>query len=182
MSRGRTIRKPRFVRGDSRLTLEQRLAIGFPRLAARGNRLILRLPATSRIRRALLWRAVRLGYAAQNATNQVNVANLTPDAVLIQPGAEVGAEGEFHGPEGFVRGWQVMTDTWDDYHAVPEELIDPGGNQIVVFARLRGRAHASGIPLDEPVAHVFTFRDGQIAKLHVFENRDKALEAVGLSE
>jgi ketosteroid isomerase-like protein len=142
----------------------------------------LRLPPTSRIRRALLWRAVRLGYAAQNATNQVNVANLAPDAVLIQPGAEVGAEGVFHGHEGFVRGLQVMTDTWDDFHAIPEQLIDPGGNQIVVFARLRGRAHASGIPLDEPVAHVFTFRDGQIAKQHVFENRDEALDAVRLRE
>jgi ketosteroid isomerase-like protein len=170
------------ARRDSRLTLEQRLATRFPRLAAKGNELILRLPPTSRIRRALLWRIVRLGYEAQNATNRVNVDNLTPDAVLIQPGAEVGAEGVFHGPEGFVRGLQVMTETWDEFQAVPEELFDPGGDQIVVFARLRGRAHASGIPLDEPVAHVFTFRGGKLARLHVYEDRDEALKAVGLRE
>jgi ketosteroid isomerase-like protein len=149
-----------------------------PGLVAAGNRLLLRLPPTSRIRQALLWRAVRLGYEVQNATKQVNVAYLTDDAVLIQPGAEVGAEGEFHGHEGFVRGLQVLTDTWDDFRALPEELFDPGGNQIVVFARLRGRAHASGIPLDEPVAHVFTFRDGRISRQHVYESRDEALKAV----
>jgi ketosteroid isomerase-like protein len=182
MSRARIVRKPLLVRGDSRLTLEQRLAIRLPRLAARANRLLLRLPPTSRIRHTLLWRAMRLGYEAQNVTKRVNVANLTSDDVLIQPGAEVGAEGVFLGPEGFVRGLQVLTDTWDDFHVLPEELIDPGGDQIVVFARLRGRAHASGIPLDEPVAHIFTFRDGQIARLQVYEDRDEALDAVGLSE
>ena len=88
----------------------------------------------------------------------------------------------FHGPEGFVRGWKVLTDTWDEFEAVPEELFDPGGDEILVFARLRGRAHASGIPLDEPVAHLFTFRDGKIARLKVYEDRDEALKAVGLSE
>jgi ketosteroid isomerase-like protein len=142
--------------------------------------MLFRLPQRSRIRRALLWRVVRLGYEAQNVTNRVNVDNLTPDAVLIQPGAEVGAEGTFHGPEGFVRGWKVMTDTWDEFEAVPEELFDPGGDQILVFARLRGRAHASGIPLDEPVAHLFSFRDGKLARLKVYEDREEALKAVGL--
>ena len=48
-----------------------------------------------------MWRAVRLGYEVYNATGQINVHILTPDAVLIQPGSEVtkacftGARGPF---------------------------------------------------------------------------------------
>ena len=52
--------------------------------------MLFRLPQRSRIRRALLWRVLRLAYEAQNMTNRVNVDNLTPDAVLIQRARRLG--------------------------------------------------------------------------------------------
>ena len=92
------------VRGDSKRRLDLWVALRFPRLWAQAHRMLLGLPVSSRIRRALMWRAVRLGYEVFNVTRRVNVHVFTPDAVLIQPGSELGNEGVFHGREGFVRG------------------------------------------------------------------------------
>jgi ketosteroid isomerase-like protein len=143
--------------------------------------MLLRLPAGSRIRRGMMWRAVRLSYEVYNATGQINVHVLTPDAVLIQPGSEIGNEGVFHGREGFVRGGRELQEIFGDFRIHPEELIDLG-DRLLVFVQLRGRARMSGIPLNEPMTHVFFYRGGQIAEMHVYPDRNEALEAVGLRE
>ena len=105
MASGQVVRQPCPPRGDSRRRLDLWVALRFPRLWAQAGGMLLRLPAGSRIRRGMMWRAVRLSYEVYNATGQINVHVLTPDAVLIQPGSELGNEGVFHGREGFVRGW-----------------------------------------------------------------------------
>jgi ketosteroid isomerase-like protein len=129
--------------------------------------MLLRLPVYSRIRRGLMWRAVRLGYEVYNATGQINVHILTPDAVLIQPCSELGNEGVFHGRKGFVRGGHELQEIFGDFRVQPEELIDPG-DRLLVFVRLRGRARMSGIPLNQPMTHVYSYRGRQVAELHVY--------------
>jgi hypothetical protein len=63
----KVVRKPLQVRERSSRTLDQRLALGFPRLAAASARLLLgKLPPGSRLRQAALWRATRLGLEAYN--------------------------------------------------------------------------------------------------------------------
>ena len=60
------VRKPLRVRERSRRTLDQRLSLRFPGLAAAFLRRILKLPPSSRLRQATLWRGVRLGLEAYN--------------------------------------------------------------------------------------------------------------------
>jgi hypothetical protein len=60
------VRKPLRVRERSSRTLDQRLSLRFPRLAAANSRLIAKLPPTSRLRQAALSRAARLGLEAYN--------------------------------------------------------------------------------------------------------------------
>jgi hypothetical protein len=55
------VRKPLRVRERSSRPLDQRLFLRFPRLVEAYARLIGRLPPTSRIRQAALWRAARNG-------------------------------------------------------------------------------------------------------------------------
>jgi ketosteroid isomerase-like protein len=179
MAYGPAVRRPLTVRPRRRLNRVERLALELPRVSATGYRLLLLLPPTSRIRRAFLWRAVRLSYEMFNATQRVNPYVVAPDAVMIQPGAGVGGGGVFHGREEVVRGTQELPEVFDDFHIDPEELIDLG-HQIVVFVQLRGHAHASGIPLDEPMTHVSTIRAGRIERFEVFEDRAEALRTVGL--
>ena len=60
------VRKPLRVRERSSRTLDQRLSLRFPRLAAANLRRITKLPPTSRLRQAALWRAARLALEAYN--------------------------------------------------------------------------------------------------------------------
>jgi hypothetical protein len=60
------VRKPLSARERSSRTLDQRLFLRFPRLAAATFRLIIKLPPGSRLRQAALWRAARLGVEAYN--------------------------------------------------------------------------------------------------------------------
>lgn len=83
------VRKPLQVGEGSRRTLDQRLFVRFPRLAAAAFRLIGRLSPGSRVRQVALWRAVRLGVEAYNRRDL--------DAVVIayQPDLEYHPYREF---------------------------------------------------------------------------------------
>ena len=81
----------------------------------------------------------------------------------------------------FIRNSRRWFETWDDFCIEPEQFLE-SGDRVLVFARLHGRAHASGIPLDESIAHVWSLRGTLVSALHVYVDQDKALEAVRLSE
>src|SRR5271154_4637584 len=99
------VRKPLRVREQSRRTLDQRLALRFPRLAATSTRLIGQLPPRSRLRQAVLWRAWRLALEAYNRRDlDVVAVGFQPDLEycpyreFVEGGL---AEPCYHGPSGY---------------------------------------------------------------------------------
>jgi ketosteroid isomerase-like protein len=74
-----------------------------------------------------------------------------------------------------------FTDTFDDFRGDVEEVFDRG-DRILTFVRFRGRAHGSGIPLDLPLAHLWTFRGDLATEQRVYLDREEALEALELRE
>jgi ketosteroid isomerase-like protein len=65
---------------------------------------------------------------------------------------------------------------WD-----PEEFFD-GGDQIVVFVKIRSRPKGGNVDMEVRVGNVWTIRDGTILSLQTFPVREEALEAAGLRE
>jgi ketosteroid isomerase-like protein len=72
-----------------------------------------------------------------------------------------------------------------------ERVLDPfcagaffevDDTRVLVFVRVSARGHESGAPVELPVAHEFTIRDGLVVRFKVYGNRDEALEAAGLRE
>ena|ERR1039457_4942709 len=124
---------------------------------------------------------LRAIYDAFNASKLIDPEWLTSDVEFKQPDELGGGEGVYHGREGFARGVQELLDVFEDFRAEPEDFIvaDP---DIVAFVRLRGRARVSGVPFDDPYAHVITFRGEQIARWHAYSDRREALRAVGLAK
>jgi ketosteroid isomerase-like protein len=51
-----------------------------------------------------------------------------------------------------------------------------------VIVRIRGRAKASGVPVEAVTAQIWTWRDGKMWRNQVFADPREALEAVGLRE
>jgi ketosteroid isomerase-like protein len=89
--------------------------------------------------------------------------------------AEAVEPGSRHGDE-IGNSLRHLFEVYDDYRIDAEEFIDRG-DEVVVMARSKAIAKASGIELDQSFAFVWTVREGLLIRLRVFTERAKALEA-----
>ena len=139
-------------------TLDQRLSLRFPWLAAATVRLIAKLPPASRLRQSALRRGCQLAAEAYNRRDL--------DAVLIGYHSEIEYrparswveagffEPCYRGAAGYREYVALTAEVFgDDVYFKPVELIDLG-EQIVVLAEAPMRAQASGIQLTEAFAYV----------------------------
>jgi ketosteroid isomerase-like protein len=62
-----------------------------------------------------------------------------------------------------------------------EEVFD-AGDRVVTIVRQRARAKHGGPEVEMHIAQVWTFRDGLIARMNMYADREEALEAAGLRE
>ncbi len=82
------------------------------------------------------------------------------------------------GARSFLEAW---TAAWDDWELEVDALHD-AGDKVVAVMRQRGRAKATGIPVDMSLAQVWTLSDGKEARMDMYSDPDEALKAVGLAE
>jgi ketosteroid isomerase-like protein len=88
-----------------------------------------------------------------------------------------------YGHEGVRRYVETLLEAIQDYRMVPEEFIDAGGDQVLVFSREGGRGRGSGAEVQtQPTAHLWTIRDGKAVRMQSYWERSDALEAAGLRE
>ncbi|MEA2378253.1 MAG: hypothetical protein QOD13_2160 [Thermoleophilaceae bacterium] len=174
------VRKPFRVRERSHRTLDQWLAIRFPRLAAWSARLVGKLPPGSRLR----WRSIRLALEAYNRRD-LDAASISfhpdleyyPYREFVEAGL---AEPCYYGPSGYRAYITATYDVWGAEVVLrPTELID-FGDRLVLLADMPMRAQASGIALTQTYATVATLRDGRVITQRDFLHHAEALEAAGL--
>ena len=180
------VRKPLQVRVQARRTLDQRLALRFPRLFAANARLIGQLNPRSRLRQAFQWRAWQLALEAYNRRDlEIVAVGFQPDLEYYpyREFVEAGlAESCYHGPSGYRTYIEGTYEVWGaDVRIEPKELIDLG-DRMVVLADMPMRAQASGVPLGETYACVATLKDGRVIRQHDYLDHAEALKAVGLEE
>lgn len=78
---------------------------------------------------------------------------------------------------------RFMVDFWEPYEEVsvePEEFYE-NGDDIVVLLRVRSRYKGSSAAVEIHVASLWTYRDGKPIRCEMFPEREKALQAAGLS-
>jgi ketosteroid isomerase-like protein len=184
---GEFIRKPLRVRARSSRTLDQRLALRFPRLFDAYARLVVgRLPPTSRVRQAAAWRGSRLGMEAFNRRDIDAAMSLAHPGFEYLPPPEFVEAGFFEPCYRGSAGFRRYVSTWSEVlgaelRVEPVELIDMG-DRIVMLAHLPMRAQASGVPLTGTIATVSTMTHGKAIRVQTYLDHAQALEAVGLSE
>jgi ketosteroid isomerase-like protein len=77
----------------------------------------------------------------------------------------------------YFRSWLA---SWQDYEVTVEELI-PCGQDVIAVLNERGTSKATGIPLDQHLAMIWTVRDGLAERVRVFDSKADALQAAGLA-
>jgi ketosteroid isomerase-like protein len=171
-------------RASQRRTLDERLFLRFPILFRMFGDLWMRLPTRSRLRRLLLTRLMRRGYAAGNRRDfQVMCAGLDRGIVYRAPreGLAPDLDAVLHGHDGYLQVWRSWLDAFEDIRFEPEELLDLG-DRLLVTTHLRGRGSGSGVAVSRPVFQLLEFRRGLVIRQEDFQDRSKALAAAGLSE
>lgn len=100
---------------------------------------------------------------------------IDPEVEYVNPPDAV-ETGTRHGRKAFGR----IRDVYDEVKVEPEELIDAGGDEVVVIARITGRGHGSGVEIDRRQGYVWTIRDGKGVRFRWFNDPEQAREAAGL--
>jgi ketosteroid isomerase-like protein len=90
--------------------------------------------------------------------------------------------GEMHGRDAARRYCQDWLDTFDDLTSVTEEVIDIDENRVVGVQHVTGRARLSGVETELYYAVVYELREGTIARVREYADREQALKAVGPAE
>ena len=63
----------------------------------------------------------------------------------------------------------------------PERYFDVDAERVLVFIRVTATGQESGAQVEVKAAHELTIRDGLLVRVKVYLDRDKALEANGLT-
>jgi ketosteroid isomerase-like protein len=171
-------------------TPEQRLATRFPPLSHAFAASVLRLPPGSRLRRALLLRGVRTSFdawvrgdyealrAAADPEIEVHVEQASGRLGFEVP---VGLDEIYHGPDGYCASMEVWSDSFKNWRAEVEEVVEESPERFRIVARHSGEGIASGVRLKQWGAIRYTFHRGRIVRVDAFfgPNRADAVEAIG---
>jgi ketosteroid isomerase-like protein len=106
-------------------------------------------------------------------------------AALLHPKFELHMETLFldgkvyKGPKGFGEWRQEMQELFEEDSFQPQGVrFGQGG--FVVLGRLRVKSKKSGVEVDEPLVHHHEQREGKLARLTMYSDIDRALEAAGI--
>ena len=77
--------------------------------------------------------------------------------------------------------FRVVRETYEDFMIQIEEIVDAGGDDVLVLARYTASGRGSGVPLEGEHGYVWTVRDGQAVRFQWFQSHQEAYEAAGVS-
>ena len=161
-------------------SLDERIVLRFPEVARLLAAAWAQLPLHSRLRRAMLVRRLRQGYAAQNRRDfELLLTGFDPD-IEFHPGQvfpDVGAL--FRGHDGYRGIWRQLLKSFEDLRLDPQEVLDMG-DRILVTIDLSGHGVGSGVSIGQRVFQLFTLRKGLVVRQADFLLLTEALAAAEL--
>ena len=123
----------------------------------------------------------RAAYEAFNRGDLDSVLGMSVPEVETHDPPEMPDSAIHRGHEAVMRDWQRTFDSFDEFSVEVEEYRDLG-DDVLVFLRYQGRGRGSGVPVELGMTHLLTIRDGKFVRMRQFLDRERALEAAGLSE
>src|SRR5215203_4441167 len=93
----------------------------------------------------------------------------------------LGSKSVYRGHEGVRQFWRDGLSAFGAVDLKVEELID-GGDQVMAVIRERDVGRVSGVPVETMHFAVWTVAGSKVVQLQIFDDRQQALEAVGLWE
>jgi ketosteroid isomerase-like protein len=109
-------------------------------------------------------------------------AYFDPDIVLETGGADAFTEGSWHGRDGAIEFVANQMEVLEGMWITADEFIEASDDRLIVRISFGGRARHTGLEVRLSPTHVFDLREGSVVRWRIFQSREAALEATGLSE
>ena len=101
-----------------------------------------------------------------------------PDAEAVAPRGWPEAEDSL-GWEAVLRQFERLKDSWTEERFELESVEAIDALRVVQYGHWRAVGKESGVPVDLEFWIITTFRDGKVAKIVFFLDRDEAMRAAG---
>jgi uncharacterized protein len=124
---------------------------------------------------------LRTGYEAFSRGDWEAVFRQAPPDFELLTADRIVNPGTYRGPEAARRFFEDLFEPFEEVVVEPQEFFERG-DRILVLVVVRSRPRGSSAVVENRIAHVWTLRDGQAVRFQIFPERERALEAVGLSE
>jgi ketosteroid isomerase-like protein len=125
---------------------------------------------------------MRRGYERFIATGDLDEAITAPDFIWDMSTFRGWPERQtYEGIDGTREFLATWVGAWEDWELDVEELL-PAGDRVVAILRQRGRAKATGMPVDMHFGQVWTMRDGKQVRMEMYSTPAEAMRAAGLGE
>ena len=85
------------------------------------------------------------------------------------------------GRDAFARYFESWHEAWGERTVEVRELVE-AGDYVIAVLRLVAQGRASGFPITAHDVHLWRFRDGKAVEYRECGTKERAFEAVGLSE
>ena len=122
---------------------------------------------------------IRAAYAVFNERGEIEGGLFHPD-VEWHNDPEFPGAGVHRGAEAIRRDIARQREAWGEARFDPVEIIRTDG-RILVLVDVSMTGKTSGAPVGVAGAHIFTLRDGKVARVEAFTDRSRAFAAAGLA-
>lgn len=85
-----------------------------------------------------------------------------------------------NGRETWIEGQRRWLADWGEFRYEPDEVLDLGGDRLLLVGRVRGVGRGSGVEIDSEWGLLATISDGLLAREQSFLDKAEALEAASL--
>jgi ketosteroid isomerase-like protein len=86
--------------------------------------------------------------------------------------------GTYRGREQMERYMNDLDAVFEDWHSEDEEFVDGGDGRVALVFRIVGRGRGSGAPVNQPIAILWTVRDGRAVTAQGYLDPEEALSHV----
>lgn len=127
---------------------------------------------------------IREGYEARTRGGAEGVAAvrrlMAPDLeVHLQSAGFDAAAGPVRGPDAFVARLREFEEAFPEVESEIERMVRLGGGRHLVLGSQVARS-ASGVEVRSTLSHLWTVRDGRVARIEIHNSPEDALRAAGL--
>jgi uncharacterized protein len=121
---------------------------------------------------------VRAAYQASNRRDLGGLVARMHEDAEIRPalGANFGAN-VYRGHDGVAQWQDDLRAEWDSFHASVTEVVERG-DRLLCVVHISARGRASGAIIDGELFDLWTVREGRLARLDGFTDRNSAIQAL----